>query len=241
MRERLVTDVISAWAERPGRAVVFDFNGTLSNDEPLLLRLYTAMFRDRLGWELSADDYFARFAGRSDRDIIEAAVAGAPAGAAVVDKLLSERRDRYRDLVGERAPVEPATVGLVRLLERHAVPMAIVTGALRADVELVLGRSGLTAAFAVIVTDEDVARGKPHPEGFALAAARLGAGTASALAFEDSVHGLRAARAAGMPCIGVVGTKARRELEPEADAVVDELAPELFEAVLVGPSAPRRT
>jgi beta-phosphoglucomutase len=225
--------VVARWAARPGRAVIFDFNGTLSSDEPLLLRLYTGLFRERLGWELSAEDYYGRFAGRSDREIIEMAVAGhAEATPALVGAMLAEHGERYRGLVTEHSPVEPATRALVGFLEAHRVPTAIVTGARRRDVEFVLALSGLSGAFAVIVADEDVGRGKPHPDGFVLGAASLGVEPADVLVFEDSVHGLRAARAAGMSCIGVVGTRSRHELVAEADAVVDELDPALFTDVL---------
>jgi len=225
--------VIAAWARRRGRAIAFDFNGTLSNDEPLLLRLYTELFRLRLHWDLTPEDYFRRFAGRSDREIVETAVREHAARAeGLVAELLEAREARYRELVGERSPIEPATGALVGLLRDHAVPMAIVTGAQRVDVDLVLGRSGLMAAFGVIVTEEDVRHGKPHPEGFALAAARLGADPDAVLVFEDSLFGIRAAHAAGMSCIGVVGTKSRAELEAEADAVVDALGPALFAGAL---------
>jgi len=225
--------VITAWARHPGRAIAFDFNGTLSNDEPLLLRLYTELFRLRLRWDLTPLDYFRRFAGRSDREIVETAVTEhAPESAGLVAELLAAREARYRDLVRERSPIEPATGALVGLLRDHAVPLAIVTGAQRVDVDLVLGRSGLMTAFEVIVTEEDVRHGKPHPEGFALAAARLGADPSAVLVFEDSIFGVTAAHAAGMTCIGVVGTKSRAELEPEADAVVDELGPALFDGAL---------
>jgi len=213
--------------------VVFDFNGTLSNDEPLLLRLYSDMFRRRLSWQLTSEDYYRRFAGRSDREIVETVVAEhGSGGVALVDELLAERLARYRDLVVERSPIEAATASLVRLLHAHRVPMAIVTGALRPDVDLVLAQSGLATAFAAVVTEEDVRRGKPDPEGFGAALSGLGAEPSSALAFEDSIYGVRAARAAGISCIGVVGTTTRRELEGIADAVVDTLGPDLFESVL---------
>jgi beta-phosphoglucomutase len=213
--------------------VVFDFNGTLSNDEPLLLRLYTDLFRRRLAWTLTPGDYFRRFAGRSDREIVATVVGEHGSGdAALVDELLAERLARYRELVEERSPVEPATTAMVRLLQAHGVPMAIVTGALRPDVDLVLDRSGLATAFDVVVTEEDVRRGKPDPEGFVIALTALGAVPSAALVFEDSLYGIRAAKAAGASCIAVVGTTARDELQGEADAVVDELGPGLFASVL---------
>jgi len=213
--------------------VVFDFNGTLSNDEPLLLRLYTEMFLERLAWRLTAAEYFHRFAGRSDREIVGTVVVEHASGdASLVASLLAERVVRYREMVAERSPIEPATAALVRLLHDRGVPLAIVTGALRADVDLVLGHSGLAGLFGVVVTEEDVRRGKPDPEGFALAASGLAVAPSLVLVFEDSVFGIEGAKAAGMACVGVVGTRTRAELEPFADAVVDALGPGLFDGVL---------
>ena len=63
--------VIDAWASSPHRGVIFDFNGTLSDDEPLLLRIYSEMFLHHLQWTLTPRHYYARLAGRSDREIID--------------------------------------------------------------------------------------------------------------------------------------------------------------------------
>ncbi|GAA1799404.1 HAD family phosphatase [Planosporangium flavigriseum] len=220
---------VAAWAATPGRAVIFDFNGTLSDDEPILLRLYTEMFRERLQWTLSERQYYNRLAGLSDREIIDIVVEELAGGdEKLARELLAERRTRYCDLVEQQSPILPATVDTVRRLVDHGVPVGIVTGAQRIDVEFVLARSPLAHVFTVIVTEEDVTRGKPDPEGFELGARRMGVDPAAVLAFEDSTHGVRAARGAGMRCIAVEGTRTRAELEGDADGVVSALTPELF-------------
>ncbi|NJC68638.1 HAD family phosphatase [Planosporangium thailandense] len=221
--------VIDAWAATPGRAVIFDFNGTLSDDEPILFRLYTEMFRERLQWTLTPRQYFQRLGGRSDREIIDIVVEEIAGGDEKLSRdLLAERRTRYCDLVEHQSPILPATVDMVRRLADHGVPMGIVTGAQRVDVEFVLSRSPLAGAFTAIVTVEDVTRGKPDPEGFELGAQRMGVEPAAVLVFEDSVFGARAARSAGMRCVAVEGTVTRAELEGDADAVVSGLSPDLF-------------
>lgn len=235
-----VRGVVRAWAATPGRAVIFDFNGTLSDDEPLLFTLYTDIFARQLGWTLSADEYFTRFAGRSDRTIVEMAVAqAAPGDGSRVLAMLAARRRGYRELVTARSPIAPATAELVRFLHGLAIPLAVVTGAERADVDLVLGASGLDTAFRTVVTDEDVTHGKPHPEGFLLAANRLETEPSAALVFEDSTYGISAAQAAGMRCIAVAGTSARAELA-EAEAVVGSLNVTVFaDAFVSAPTAER--
>jgi beta-phosphoglucomutase len=226
-----VLDLTAQWARSPQRAVILDFNGTLSDDEPLLLRVYTDMFQEHLQWALTPAHYFSILAGLSDREIIETVVAERIGGdPSLAERLLAERRTRYGELVDARSPILPATVEMVLGLHGSGVPLAIVTGAQRVDVEFVLARSPLSGLFSVIVTEEDVTTGKPSPEGFVIAADKLGIGASAILVFEDSLHGVVAAHAAGMPCIGVEGTKTRAELAGRADGVVARLEPGIFGA-----------
>lgn len=211
------------------RAVLFDFNGTLSDDEPILERVFGEIFMAYLGWRLPAGDYYSRLAGRSDREIVEIAVAERAGGLAgnepLVERLLALRRERYLQLVADESPVHPHTAALVRTLAERGHALGIVTGAQRPDVEFVLARSGVADCFSVVVTEEDVASGKPDPEGFLTAAARLGVLPGETVVLEDSVAGVRAASAAGMRCIGVVGTHDAHTLAGEGVPTVDRLGP----------------
>jgi beta-phosphoglucomutase len=219
--------LLARWASAARRAVIFDFNGTLSNDEPILLRLFTALFAERLDLELTEEVYFEHLAGRSDREIVEWAVAQSGRDqAGLVDELLAERAQRYRELVEVRSPIEPESRALVELLSRREIPMAVVTGAQLADVDMVLGHAGLRDRFVAVISEEDVVDGKPHPEGFLHGASALGVPAGSVLVFEDSLFGIRAAKAAGMICVGVRGTSEPGALRAEADAVVDALDPQ---------------
>ena len=211
------------------RAVIFDFNGTLSDDEPVLARVFAEIFHAYLGWRMTPDDYFARLAGRSDREIVEVAVAERGGGLAdngpLVERLLALRRERYLQIVESESPIRPGTEALVRALTAAGHPLAVVTGAQRSDVDFVLGHSGVGGHFEVVVTEEDVTRGKPDPEGFLLAAERLGVLPQEIVVFEDSLAGVRAARAAGMRCIAVTGTHDALTLAGEGIPTVDVLNP----------------
>lgn len=217
------------------RAVIFDFNGTLSDDEPLLLRIFTELFADALGWTLTPEEYAERHAGRSDREIIDDVVGRSGRGDRLTDQLLERRRDRYLELVSEESPVRTGTVALVRRLGALGVPLGIVTGAQRPEVDHVLRVSGLDDAFTAIVTEEDVTRGKPHPEGFLRGAELLQVDPAGVVVFEDSIAGLRGARAAGMSTVAVIGTIDPLLLAQEADAVVDRLSADLAGLVRASP------
>jgi beta-phosphoglucomutase len=222
--------IVNQWAAVDRPAVIFDFNGTLSDDEPVLLRIFQELFDAHLNWSMSVEDYRRHLLGHSDREIIEMAVASS--GAAVeVDRLLELRKHRYRELVADDNPIRPATVDLVRELACHDVPLAIVTGAQRDDVRAVLDSSPVGELVDVVVAEEDVRRGKPHPEGFLAGAARLGCSPRSTLVFEDSVPGVRAALAAGMHCIAV-SAEPGEELLAVAPALVTRLDAEIVRPVL---------
>lgn len=227
-------------------ALLLDFNGTLSDDEPVLLRIFTELFSAHLGWHMPPHDYYARLAGHSDREIVEAVVGEqAPGDPGLVPRLLDARRRRYADLVAD-APTIPAQTGdLLDTAAAAGVALGVVTGAQRADVDVALAAAGLSERFAVVVTEEDVRRGKPDPEGYTRAAALLGVRPDRTVAVEDSVAGIRAARAAGMTCLAVTGTTEPDVLAREAHAVVGALDVALLPLLGLDPeprpSAPRPT
>jgi beta-phosphoglucomutase len=227
---RPARDLIAQWAEVDNPAVIFDFNGTLSDDEPILFQIFSELFGEHLNWAMSADDYDRHLLGHSDREIVEKALQITRIDAPV-DPLLELRKRRYRELVAHHNPTTAETVALVRVLAEHEVPMAIVTGAQRDDVRAVLESSPVGRVITVVVAEEDVRRGKPDPEGFLAGAAALGREPADMVVFEDSVPGVRGALAAGMRCIAV-GAQPSQEVCTVAPAVVSRLSPDLVSHVL---------
>jgi HAD superfamily hydrolase (TIGR01509 family) len=108
----------------------------------------------------------------------------------------------YHDYI-ERAlqaevPMKPGAVEALEAFKRHGMKLAVATSARRQPAERALMRSGLLAHLSVVVTRDDVARGKPHPDLFLRAAALLDVPAEECLAIEDSLNGIRAAHAAGM-------------------------------------------
>lgn len=224
-----VDDVVAAWSARPGRAVIFDFNGTLSDDEPILLAIFTDLFARHLGWQMTPRDYAERLLGHSDREIIEIAVREHRGDEPdLVEELLALRRDRYVEQVAARSPITDPAAQLVEQLSRRGVPMAIVTGAQRDDVLAVLSNCSTGDHIDVLVTEDDVERGKPDPEGFLAGAALLGVEPADVLVFEDSVPGIRGALAAGMRCVAVTGDTPSAQVLAEGVAMTPRLGPGLF-------------
>jgi beta-phosphoglucomutase len=211
---------------RPVRAVAFDFNGTLSDDEPVLLAVYQEMFSER-GRPLTADEYYDTLAGLSEDVIIGTwlGVAGAELAALVelrIERYLARCRDgatiahSVRDAVAEAA---------------GRVPVAIVSGAFRREIEPVLRGAGLDRYVSVLVAADDVERGKPDPAGYERAAELLGLAPAELVAFEDTEAGVASAKAAGLRCIALVGTHPRERLRA-ADELVDALDARVVRRVL---------
>ena len=199
----------------PAKAVIFDFNGTLSDDEPVLLRIFQDLFAER-GKPLSAQEYFDELAGLSDEEIVFTWLGrDHPDVAAVV----AERIERYRTAVADGSTV-PENVRRAVRYAAGRVPVAVVSGAARAEIEPVVAAAGLAGALAVVVPADDVERGKPDPEGYLRALAALDRGLApeDAVVFEDTEAGVTAAKAAGMRVVAVLGT-----LAPERLAAADEI------------------
>jgi beta-phosphoglucomutase len=211
---------------RATRALLFDFNGTLSHDEPVLYAIYAELFAEH-GRPLSRADYFGRLAGNTEEAIIGGwlGVEGDELAA-----LVDERIDRYvRAADGSTVPVA------VRDAVSHAasrVPVAIVSGAYRREIEPVVAAAGLADVVRVVVAADDVTRGKPHPEGYVRALAALGdLEPAAAVAFEDTEAGIAAALAAGARCVGVRGTLPDERLAA-AEAIVDTIDVELVRSLV---------
>jgi HAD superfamily hydrolase (TIGR01509 family) len=108
------------------------------------------------------------------------------------------------------------------------VPVAIVSGAFRAEIEPVVEAAGIAAELSAVVAADDVAHGKPHPEGYLLALERLGVDAARTIAFEDTEAGVSSAKAAGLRCIAVRGTLPDDRLV-RADELVDAIDVALVE------------
>jgi len=179
-----------------------------------------------LGITVDEDAYLRDFAGKPGMQIIRDHV-GLKGDDAV--SLYERVTNNYWQLAVEHA--QP-TAGVVAFLDRIAsVPKAICTSAQRDSALRMLDMLDLTRRFDAIVTATDVTLGKPDPEPFVLAAARIGIDPTLCVAFEDSTNGLIAARAAGMTCIGIgPGTGATAEL---ADGwIVDFANPALDRMVM---------
>jgi HAD superfamily hydrolase (TIGR01509 family) len=200
------------------RALIFDFNGTLSDDEPILCEIFIRLFAEH-GKPLSAQQYFDELAGLSDPEIVRTWLGRDHPD---VDTVIAERIDRYRDAVAGGSSVHEATRAAVRYAGQR-VALAICSGAARAEIEPVVEASGLAPHFAAIVSADDVLEGKPDPEGYVRTLALLDVDPADVVVFEDTEAGIAAARAAGAGrVVALSGTLDPHRLRG-ADELIDRI------------------
>ncbi len=197
--------------------MIFDFNGTLSHDEPILCEIFCELFAE-YGRPLSAQEYFDELVGLSDPEIVRTWLGrDHPA----VDEVVEQRIARYTERVADGSSVPEAVREAVRYAAGR-VDVGIVSGAARTEIEPVIRAAGLAAFVQAIVAAEDVGYGKPHPAGYLRALELLDGGldASDVLVFEDTEAGVASAKAAGMRCIAVLGT-----LAPARLAAADEIVP----------------
>jgi HAD superfamily hydrolase (TIGR01509 family) len=196
------------------RAVLFDFNGVLVDDEPIHVEMILRVLAEE-GVALSAAECSERSLGLDDRAFFAAALAaaGEEASGPRLMRLIARKSAYYQERIRQRGyPLFAGAAELVRELAANGRMLGVVTGALREEVEGALRQSGLSALFKVLVTAEDVAEGKPHPEGYLRALEALSSlpplperliHPHEVLAVEDSPAGLAAASEAGFVTLGV--------------------------------------
>jgi HAD superfamily hydrolase (TIGR01509 family) len=202
-------------------AVLFDLDGTLVDSERDNVESVVLAVR-RWGCELSEED--RRFVVGHSWNEIHARIVRGHALDVPMDVLIAAAVAEKRALMAEKGfTTLPGAVELVRRLGRR-VPLAVVSGASRVEVEDAVAGLGLRDAFAFVLGAEDYTRGKPDPEPYLMAIRRLGVRAEGCLVIEDATPGILAARAAGTRVIAVrAGNFSGYDLSA-ADLVLDTLA-----------------
>lgn len=202
-------------------ALLFDLDGTLADTDKLHLLAMQQLLHEE-GRTLTEAEFDAHISGRANADLCRYLFPDRPLSEHLA---FADRKEaRFRAL----SPTLQATAGLLELLEyaeQHRIGMAVVTNAPRANAEHMLTALGLTGRFAHVLVAEELARAKPDPLPYLTGLERLGARAGNALAFEDSLPGVRAASGAGIFTVGLA-TSQRPEalLEAGAQLVVADFA-----------------
>jgi HAD superfamily hydrolase (TIGR01509 family) len=200
-------------------AILFDFNGVIVDDEPQHCAALIATLAD-YGYALDRDSYYRDYLGFDDRECFRFSFG--KLGRAVDEPALAEAIERkhahYARAVRDSMRLVPGAQDFVEAAALDGYQLAIVSGALRREIDLVLDLAGLRPHFAEIVAAEDVSACKPDPQGYNRAREALALAPSRCVVIEDSLPGLAAARAAGLRC-AMLATSHDRQDCTAADAV----------------------
>lgn len=202
------------------KAIVFDFDGVIVDSEPLHYRAFLQTAQSQgVPVDFDYDEYLRKYVGYDDRDgfraMIESVDTRAVAAADFPTKLkhLCDRKEHvFKEIVDAGFETIPGVLDFIAGLPRD-LPIAIASGATRADIELILGKLGIKPRFSAIVTASDVARSKPDPQTYRAAFAGLqkkfndgDLQPKHVVAIEDTAAGIESARGAGLHTLGLTTT-----------------------------------
>jgi len=225
------------------KAVLLDFNGVVINDEAIHRQLVDELLLSENLRPLTPVEYQQFCLGRSDRaclvDLFEHRGRGLTE--AYLQRLIDRKADQYHEkLVAlETLPIYEDLPAFLDRLQLQRLAIALVTGAVRSEVEYILERSGLRHYFPVIVAGGDITASKPQPDGYLTAIAKLNQARISAqtddliltdsaellpkhcLAIEDTFAGIQSAKAAGVPVVGIAHTYPYHFMQRRANWAID--------------------
>lgn len=200
--------------------VIFDMNGVIIDDEYVHEIAFQATVK-KYGIKMTHEMYLACCAGRTDRAGFET-VANETGVNLPIEQVLEDKSQQYLELFPKYKRSFPGVIALINKLKRDYI-LALTSSASRAEVEMTLKEFEITDCFKVIVTADDITKGKPDPEPYLLTAQKLHVNPDVCVVIEDSRNGLLSAKAAGMKCIVITTTHAKADLK-EADLIVDSFA-----------------
>jgi len=211
------------------RAIFFDFNGVIINDEPLQVVAYQEALREQ-GIELTESDYYSAL-GMDDQTFVRTAFARRQKELTeqAYKQTLAAKMARHRELLENGLPLFPGVVTFLKASSRQ-FSLGLVSMALLSDIKYVLERARLDSVFSIIVSAGDVASCKPAPDCYRLGleklnAKRQGEGRpalrpSDCLVIEDAPPGIESGRQAGMRTLGITNTVSEKELRAAGAEIV---------------------
>ena len=213
------------------KAVIWDMDGVIADTAPYHLKAWQQVFKKR-GVDFTEDDFRRNFGQRNDTIIRN--VLGEGLSPSEIDTIAGEKEKSFRHRVRQHIKPLPGAIELIKSLKEHGFGIALASSAPMENIQLVTQGLDINNCFHTIVSGREVKEGKPSPQGFLLAAKKLGVAPENCIVIEDAVAGVAAAKRAGMHCLAVTNTHPRVSLM-EADLVVDTLeaiSVNIFEGLL---------
>jgi len=203
------------------RAVLFDFNGVIVDDEPIHFQLFQKVLKEE-GFSLTKEDYYSKYLGMDDLDCFKTAIEDQKGKADLqkIEAMIQRKSRYYEEIIKSSPPFVPGALEVIKALAKTHF-LAVVSGALRREIQMALKAGGVESQFNCVIAAEDIEHGKPNPEGFEKAFLTINRDHVASsemllpvecLVIEDSIWGIDAAKAAGMPVIGVTTSFKEAEL-----------------------------
>ena len=201
------------------KAVIWDMDGVIIDSAPYHFKAWQEVFQNR-GVTFTEEDFKRYFGQRNDTIISN--VLGESLSTSQIDTIADEKERDFRQRVKQHVKPLPGAIELIKSLKEHGFKLALASSAPIENIQLVTQGLGINNYFHVIVSGREVKEGKPSPQGFLLAAKKLGVAPENCIVVEDAVAGVTAAKRAGMYCLAVTNTHPRVSLK-EADVIIDTL------------------
>jgi beta-phosphoglucomutase len=199
--------------------ILFDFNGVIVDDESQHCDALIATLAE-YGYALDRDAYYRDYLGFDDRECFRFTFEriGRSQDEAALRDAIARKHSQYERAIRSSMRLVPGAADFIESAALDGFQLAIVSGALRSEIELVLELAGLRPHFSEIVAAEDVGVCKPDPQGFNRAREMLDLPLKRCVVIEDSLPGLSAARSAGLRCV-MLATSHPEEACGDADLV----------------------
>jgi len=187
------------------KAFIFDLNGTMIDDMAYHTRAWQHVLNHDLGGNFSREEVKAQMYGKN-QELLVRMFGTDRLTEEEMQRLSVEKEKRYQREFLPHLKLLPGLSDFLEAAHQQRVPMAIGSAAILFNIDFVLDNLNIRPYFTAIVSADDVALSKPHPETFLKAAAQLGVAPADCLVFEDVPKGVEAAQNAGMPAVVLTTT-----------------------------------
>jgi len=201
------------------RAVIWDMDGVIVDTAPYHLKAWQEAFSKRRVKFTEAD---FRYSFGQRNDTIIKSTLGEDTSQELIEAISREKEEYFRHRIQQHIQPLPGVLELMKSLKKRGFKMALASSAPTENIALLTRSLGIDSCFQAIISDKDVTKGKPDPQGFKLAARKLGVKPANCIVIEDAVAGVTAAKRAGMHCLAVTNTHPGTSLTA-ADLIVDTL------------------
>jgi beta-phosphoglucomutase len=200
-------------------AVIFDLDGTLIDNNAYHIKAFQA-FYDKIGKPFTTEEYKQHINGRVNREIFDY-VFNTTLSPEQSEAYTNEKEALYRKLYAEHIKPIDGLINFLEELEKAKIPKAIATSGIIPNINFMFEHVPIKNYFYSVIDSTQIAQGKPHPEIFLKAAISVNAVPSECIAFEDSVAGIRSAKAAGMKIVAITTTHEAEDMK-DADLIIKD-------------------